>query len=617
MMQQTSCKDCMRMRGFLAIVTRFRRDERGVFAIIFAVCAIAIVALAGAVVDFTSVQQVRTRSQVALDAAALALQPQINTAGVTGEQLRAKAEALMIQQVGDSRVVGKVVSAVPNKTEGTLTLTAWVEIPTPFVSLVGVKTMRANLQSQATRGSLDIEVAVALDITGSMTAGTRMADMKAAAKELVGIVVQAQQTPTYSRMAIVPYSMGVNVGTNAAAVRGPIIPGSTVTGAGWKAANSVNISSITRANQGVVTTSSKHGLQTNDTVLIQNTSYMGGLNDQIFTVTRSSDTKVILNSTDTNGYSRNGSGGTITKCLMPTCEVVVNVTGTYSYPANSLAYFTGLNTSLPINNRLLTVRSTSNSELVLRDVRAPSGSYTSGGTVYCVLRGCEYNYFYAADGTYRLMGVSTCASERNTNAYNDVAPSVTYLGRVYHGSNPCPPDPIVPLSANRTNLENKIQALDATGSTAGHLGLAWAWYMLSPNFNSAISGGFPAAPYEQANLLKAVVLMTDGEFNTTYCEDVISRSSGSGSGGNSEKTYCEAPNGSSASQAEAICTAIKAKNVLLYTVGFEISGNAAATAMLAKCATGPEYAFAADSGADLKAAFKKIGQHLSSLRISK
>ena len=44
----------------------------------FAILAIVLIAMSGAVVDFTSVQQARSRSQTAIDAAALALQPRIS-----------------------------------------------------------------------------------------------------------------------------------------------------------------------------------------------------------------------------------------------------------------------------------------------------------------------------------------------------------------------------------------------------------------------------------------------------------------------------------------------------------------------------------------------------------
>ena len=57
--------------------TRFRRDESGVFVVLFAVLALVLIATSGAVVDFTYMQTARTRAQTALDAAALALQTRI------------------------------------------------------------------------------------------------------------------------------------------------------------------------------------------------------------------------------------------------------------------------------------------------------------------------------------------------------------------------------------------------------------------------------------------------------------------------------------------------------------------------------------------------------------
>ena len=59
----------------LKLLKRFRDDEGGAFLVLFGILAIVLVATSGAVVDYTSVEQARTRGQVALDAAALALQP--------------------------------------------------------------------------------------------------------------------------------------------------------------------------------------------------------------------------------------------------------------------------------------------------------------------------------------------------------------------------------------------------------------------------------------------------------------------------------------------------------------------------------------------------------------
>ena len=62
------------------------------------------------------------------------------------------------------------------------------------------------------RASNNLEVAVVLDITGSMSGD--MDSLRSAATKLVDIVVQDVQTPYYSKLAIVPYSNAVNVGSN-------------------------------------------------------------------------------------------------------------------------------------------------------------------------------------------------------------------------------------------------------------------------------------------------------------------------------------------------------------------------------------------------------------------
>ena len=62
--------------------------------------AIVLVALSGAVVDYVALEQARNRSQVALDAAALALQPLIFEDPIDIADITAKAEALLHDRLG-------------------------------------------------------------------------------------------------------------------------------------------------------------------------------------------------------------------------------------------------------------------------------------------------------------------------------------------------------------------------------------------------------------------------------------------------------------------------------------------------------------------------------------
>ena len=75
-----------------------------------------------------------------------------------------------------------------------------------------------------------IEVSLMLDITGSM-AGQKLTALKTAAKDLVNIIVWPDQSEHTSKVALVPYSMGVNVGDYADKVRGAPPASKKITGA--------------------------------------------------------------------------------------------------------------------------------------------------------------------------------------------------------------------------------------------------------------------------------------------------------------------------------------------------------------------------------------------------
>lgn len=172
--------------------------------------------------------------------------------------------------------------------------------------------------------------------------------------------------------------------------------------------------------------------------------------------------------------------------------------------------------------------------------------------------------------------------------------------------------PVQPLTSDKNTLLNKISALGASGGTAGHLGTAWAWYTLSPNWNSLWSSN-AAAAYGTADLRKIAILMTDGEYNTQYTSEGIR------AGQDWWGSSCpEAANGCSTDQARALCSAMKAKGITIYTVGFELGGsNSSAYQTLYQCATDPTKFYNADDGEELKQAFRDIALKLSSLYLSK
>jgi Flp pilus assembly protein TadG len=184
---------------------------------------------------------------------------------------------------------------------------------------------------------------------------------------------------------------------------------------------------------------------------------------------------------------------------------------------------------------------------------------------------------------------TTCVTERaGEQAFTDASPSTAKLNR---RSASCPVAEIQPLTNDLDTLGDAIDSLAASGMTAGHLGIAWASYLLSPNWSSVFSDDPPVA-YDNTDFRKVAILMTDGMFNNYY----------------------ENANGTSVTQARALCDSMKANGVTVYTVGFQVPADVVPT--LQYCATTPAHYYSAEDGAALRQTFKEIAKRLNGLRLS-
>ncbi|RYE09433.1 MAG: hypothetical protein EOP22_09140 [Hyphomicrobiales bacterium] len=621
------------MQRLAKLISRFRRDERGVFLPIFAVLAIVLIATSGAVVDFTMTQQARTKAQTALDAAALALQGEMGKTGITADILKARAQAILTQQLDDDTIEATVLSATPDLVADKLDLRASIVVPTYFVQLVGIETISANLQSEVTRSSNNLEVSLALDITGSM-GGNKITSLISATNTLIDLLVKDQQTPTYSKMAIVPWASGANLGTYADAIRGAPTEGVNISAITFTNLTK-NIESITRNNPGVIKAKTDvTGLANGDTVRINGVGGMTQINGKIGIITNLNTSTRTFNlevsgtnlcTTSGCGYSSaNSNSGTIQKCILTTCEEVVTTASAHGLDTGDMPYLDNFIAGMSnVKNKVWTITKLTNTTYSLNGSSPANGIRTSGGMSYCTEYGCRYYRFMNANGTYAAppFQINNCTAERLSETYTDAAPSTALFMKTYRpsGAN-CVTPTIMPLTSDKVALHALANSLPANASTSGHLGLAWGWYMISPNFAYIWPEGSKPDSYGKSKLVKAVVFMTDGEFNTPYCEGVMAKDTGSSANvGNNDRSNCDAPMGTSKSQAETLCNSVKNPDnkVLLYTVGFDLANNAAALTMLRNCATSVDHFYRADTGADLATAFRSIAQSLSELRLSK
>ncbi|KCZ56842.1 TadE/TadG family type IV pilus assembly protein [Hyphomonas chukchiensis] len=197
---------------------------------------------------------------------------------------------------------------------------------------------------------------------------------------------------------------------------------------------------------------------------------------------------------------------------------------------------------------------------------------------------------------------NTCVQERvGAQAFTDAAPGKNawlesggaeydYWGRLVARS--CNSIGPLPLTNNKNALTGYINNLDDYGSTAGHMGVAWGWYLLAPTWSSVWPVASKPLPYDEPDAAKAMIMMTDGEFNEAFAPG----------------------QGNSFDQAKKQCDAVKEKGIVIYTVAFQAPK--AGKDILSYCASSANFAFTPDNGQELQDAYKMIAQSISDLRIT-
>lgn len=235
---------------------------------------------------------------------------------------------------------------------------------------------------------------------------------------------------------------------------------------------------------------------------------------------------------------------------------------------------------------------------------AYNGSFNAGSYFETVTNeSSDQTYSYSYYGNwYSIPYSTTCVFERDgSDVYTDAAPGPDKYMMVptynqlndYHNRYECSDAEPLELTSTRQTLHDYVDALDAGGNTAGHLGVAWGWYMISPNWSSILPADAQPLPYDEPDTAKAIVLMTDGAFNIE----------GDKYG-----------NGSSSNQAKTICDNIKETGVVIYSVAFQAPE--AGREVLEHCASDIDSFFTPSDGQQLQDAYQSIAKSISDLRIT-
>lgn len=194
---------------------RFLRNRDGSIGIIFTAMIIPVTAAIGMAVDLGQAVKIKTELQTTLDAAALAAGRAYQTTSDAGAA-EAEARAHFAAALPDG-VRAEVTRAAVDEASANIEIAATATVGTSFLAMIGYDELTISLASSAGTGqgrsSRDLEVAMMLDITGSM-GGQKIADLKLAARDLVQSLLPSSEAAEHARIAIVPFSETVRPGND-------------------------------------------------------------------------------------------------------------------------------------------------------------------------------------------------------------------------------------------------------------------------------------------------------------------------------------------------------------------------------------------------------------------
>jgi Flp pilus assembly protein TadG len=479
-------------------MTRFGRDRSGNVTMLFGMMAVVLTLSVGAAVDLGRWLHARDQTAGAIDAAVLAGVRYLQTNSTDQAGAINAAKKFYTQNVTSRlNVTDDTVAFAVTDNGASVTSSGGAYIATPFLQLANISKLPLFPTAKAERHIGNKEVAIMLDVTGSMcgspfisscSSATKLDGMKTAANQMIDIMLPEGQSNYSAKVAIIPFSEEVRLPTTAAL----------------------------NAARGTVTPTCKR-----------------------------------IKDSSTNGSTSTCTGNTpsgYTDYYLAPCAVE----------------------------------------------RTGSEKYTDTGPGTSKYAGARFN--------------SETTGSGSSKAGDCTLPT---------GSE------ILPLTNDRTSLINKINGLKAKGGTAGQIGTAWAWYTLSPNWNSLWPSS-AAQAYGAGDLRKIAVLMTDGDYNTVYDKNGIhaippTTASVCGTPAAADPGGSTAVNAACAgSQALSQCSAMKAKGIEIYTIGFNVGDSStAAYKLLSQCASDINKFYAPVTNDQLQQAFRDIGLKLSDLYLSK
>lgn len=589
----------------MSLFAKFSRDLRGQVAILFALSVIPIVAVAGFAIDFQQTVKRKAKVQLVLDSAVLAA-ARVKQTGASNDEIKEALQKFMDAQiVGLGGLACDPATVTVSEADEEIDATMLCEQTTYLMKVVGQKEMPFRVTSGSEYGIDKVDVAFMFDVSGSMNSSSRLTNLKAAAEEAIDVLLPEGASAELiedTRLAMVSYNSMVDAGDYFEAVAG-VTPTRTYTHV-----LTVELPAADETEVGDLDSDIQLGLYDADTDEL--ITYFG--DDAVIVVTADQMDDLNIGVTIPSSSSLYGDDESVRLQLSgDASEDNTENASPYSLFGDSGGNYYG--------------ESMDEGEYRIR-IRIYDENDRDGSKIYDerfdfeLVLGSETGETYTETKTYTL--TSTCVWERDGDEkFTDAAPGpgaylshqqawfeedpsdadggdweVGHPNRAGNGNydgDECRSHEPLALTNDRDELYAYVTSLTAGGMTAGHLGVAWTWYLVAEDWNAVFTGDTAPLDYTEPDSAKVVILMTDGAFNAEVFPG----------------------QGDSDDQARDLCDNMKDRDIKVYSVA--LNAPTEGKAVLSYCASGTDYYFEPETASELTEAYKQIATSISDLRISK
>ncbi len=200
-----------------SMIGRAGHDRSGSFGVVAAVVMTGLALAGGLALNVAQLSNARSNLLAALDSAITSTARDLTTGVIVEADARGSVEAFLFAngttgfaEEGRLRLDDLVVDRQARTVRGQ----ASVLVDLVFPVFSGGDQRRVVIESAAVYSDKKVEVAMMLDVTGSMAGDNKLRDLKSAATNAARILLGGQdEARPRVRIALVPYSNAVNVGT--------------------------------------------------------------------------------------------------------------------------------------------------------------------------------------------------------------------------------------------------------------------------------------------------------------------------------------------------------------------------------------------------------------------